>query len=245
LIVTGDVLPERILEAARRHFGEWPAGPDPFADRPIPLIPRRVASSAVLVVADVLDVTIVVALQGPGARADPDATYAADVLFDVFNDPASAFQQRLVDSGPFRSIAGGYRTLAHTGPIEFRGKTTPQNAQQATMALLTELDHLDRLDGVTDEDLAIAKKRRQVGAALAAERTATLAPGLAQWWSATGMDYYLTYHDRMALQTAEDLRVFARSYIVQHPRVIGVLGAPAIVDQLAAWLRQGVRPPSP
>ena len=245
LIVTGDVTRERILQAAQRSFGEWPAGSDPFADKPIPPIPPRATSSAVLVVADVQDVTIVVALQGPGVSADPDATYAADVLFDVFNDPASAFQRRLVDAGPFRSISGHYRTLDHTGPIEIRGTTMPQEAQRAVMALLAELDSLDRLDGLTDEDLEFAKKRRQVASALARERTAGLAPNLAYWWSAAGLEYYRTYHDRMAAQTADDLRLFARRYVVQRPRVIGVLGAPAVVDQLQAWLRQGVRRPSP
>jgi len=73
------------------------------------------------------------------------------------------------------------------------------------------------------------------------ERTASLAPSLAFWWSAAGMDYYLTYDDRMAAQTAEDLRRFAKTYVIAQPRVIGVLGAPLVVEQLAAWLREGVR----
>ncbi|HYT83868.1 MAG TPA: pitrilysin family protein [Gemmatimonadales bacterium] len=245
LIVTGDVTPERIFEAARRHFGDWKAGPDPFADRPIPPIAPRTGTAALMLAKDVLDVTIVIAWHGPSVGADPGATYAADVLFDVFNDPGSAFQRRLVDGGPFRSISGQYLTLDHTGPIEIHGKTTPERAQEAMLALLAELDDLDQLDGVTDDDLAIAKKRRQVGTALMLERTASLAPNLAFWWSAAGMDYYLTYHDRMAAQTADDLRRFARTYVVAKPRVIAVLATPGVVDQLAAWLRQGMRRPTP
>jgi zinc protease len=194
---------------------------------------------------DDLDVTIVIALPGPSVGADPGATYAADALFDVFNDPGSAFQRRLVDGGPFRAISGEYHTLDHTGPIEIHGKTTPERAQEAMLALLAELDNLDLLDGVTDDDLANAKKRRQVGTALMLERTASLAPSLAFWWSAAGMDYYLTYHDRMAAQTTDDLRRFARTYVVAKPRVIAVLATPGVVDQLAAWLRQGVRRTTP
>ncbi|HEU5260131.1 MAG TPA: pitrilysin family protein [Gemmatimonadales bacterium] len=245
LIVTGDVTQERIVQAAQRHFGEWQAGPDPFADQPIPPIPPRTGTAAVLLARDVLDVTIVIALHGPSVGVDPGATYAADVLFDVFNDPGSAFQRRLVDGGPFRSISGHYLTLDHTGPIQIQGKTTPQRAQEAVLALLAELDNLDQLEGVTDDDLGIAKKRRQVGTALMLERTASLAPNLAFWWSAAGMEYYLSYHDRMAAQTADDLRRFARTYVVEQPRVIGVLGAPRVVDHLATWLRQGGRRPSP
>src|SRR5439155_1005427 len=172
LIVTGDVTEDRVVAAARHHFGDWKRGVDPFADRPIPPVAPRAASAAVLLGKDVLDVTIVVALQGPSVRADPAATYAADALFGVFNDAGSPFQRRLVDTGPFLSVSGNYLTLDHTGPIELRGKTTPEHAQQALLTLLNELDNLDLLDGVTDEDLAIVKKRREVATALTVERTA-------------------------------------------------------------------------
>jgi len=242
LIVTGDVQADRIIEVVRRKFGEWKAAPNPFADRAIPAIPPLEKTTAVMVAKDVLDVTIVVAMYGPSVRTDPGATYAADVLFDVFNDPTSPFQRRLVDGGPFVSIAGSYLTLDHTGPIEFRGKTTPEHAQQAITNLLLELQDFDLLQGVTDDDLAIARKRRQVGGALARERTASLAPGLAFWWSAAGMDYYQGYNDHMATQTADSLRRFARAYVTAAPRVIGVLGTPAVTAKLADWLRTLGRP---
>jgi len=243
LIVTGDVDPERIFTVAEDKFGDWKSAPNPFADRPIPIIPPLERTTAVMVAKDVLDVTIVVAFDGPSVGTDPGATYAADVLFDVFNDPSSAFQRRLVTFGPFQSVSGVYLTLNHTGPIQFRGMTTPENAKKALLALIGELQDLDLLDGVTDDDLAIARKRRQVAGALGRERTASLAPGIAFWWSATGMDYYLSYHDRMATQTADSLRRFARTYVVSTPRVIGVLAAPDVAAEIGDWLRQGARSP--
>jgi zinc protease len=244
LIVTGDVEPERIFELAQREFGEWVAAPNPFADRAIPAIPPLEKTTAVMVAKDVLDVTIVVAMHGPSVRTDPGATYAADVFFDVFNDPTAAFQRRLVDGGPFVSISGSYLTLDNTGPIEIRGKTTPEHAQQAILNLLFELHDLDLLQGVTDDDLAIARKRRQVGGALARERTASLAPSLAFWWSAAGMDYYLGYNDHMATQTADSLRRFARAYVTEAPRVIGVLGTRAVTAKIADWMRTLGRTPA-
>jgi zinc protease len=239
LIVTGDVDPARIFIVAEKRFGDWAAGPDPFATRPVPAVPSLPKTTAVLVPKDVLDVTIVVALDGPSVGADPGATYAADVLFDVFNDVSSAFQRRLVETGPFEAISGEYLTLDHTGRIEFRGKTRPQNAKKAILALLGEMQNLDLLEGITDDDLAIARKRRQVGGALARERTASLAPGLAFWWSTAGMDYYLGYSDHMATQTADSLRRFAKAYVVGTPKVIGVLGSYTVVNQIGDWLRQG------
>ena len=242
LIITGDVDPERVFAVAQRKFGEWKAAPNPFVERPVPPIALRTSTAAVLLAKDVLDVTIAVALYGPSVDLDPGATYAADVFFDIFNDPASAFQTRLVDSGLFQSISGRYLTLDHVGPIQISGKTTPDQMQNALLTLLAELDQLDSLSGVTDDDLRIAKKHRQVDAALMFERTASLAPTLAFWWSSAGMDYFSTYDEHLAGQTVDSLRRFARDYVVGKPRVIGVLGAPDLVSQVGEWLRRGVRP---
>ena len=231
LIVTGDVVTERVFEQARERFRDWKRGPDPFADRPIPPIAPRATNGVVMLASDVRDVTIRTALQDTGA------TYAADALFDLLNDPASGFQQRLVTNGPFESVTGTYYTMSHSGPIEIVGKTSPERAQVALVRLLNELETLDVLEGASDEDLAIAKKHREVQLALTRERMAGLAPALAQWWSSAGLDYHLAYDGRMAAQTIDDLRRFAGTYVVGRPRVIGVLAPPETTDRLAAWLR--------
>ena len=243
LIVTGDVDPARIFSAAERRFGDWKSAPNPFADRGIPALPPLGRTTAVMVARDVLDVTIVIEIAGPSVSTDPSGTYAADVLFQVFNDPTSAFQRRLVSLGPFHSISASYRPLNHTGPIEFRGQTTPANAEKAIVALITELRRFDLLQDITSDHLAIARKRRQVQSALERERIASLAPNLAAWWSVGGMDYYLGYDDHLTTQTADSLRRFAQTYIVQAPHVIGVLGTPAVVTQIGDWLRRGAPAP--
>lgn len=243
LIVTGDVDPARIFSAAEERFGDWKSAPNPFADRVIPPLRSLERTTAVMVAREVLDVTIVVAIAGPSVSADPGGTYAADVLFQVLNDPTSAFQRRLVSRGPFQSLSAGYQLLNHTGPIEFRGKTTPENAEKAIVALLTELQRLQLLQDITSDDLAIARKQRQVWSALGREQIAALAPDLASWWSVAGMDYYLSYGDHLTSQTADSLRRFAATYVVGTPRVIGVLGTPAVVTQIGDWLRRGAPAP--
>lgn len=237
LIVTGDVASERVFEDARRRFHEWRRGPDPFADRPIPPTAPRAASTAILLAHDVPDVTIRIALQGPSVGTDTAATYAADVLFDILNDAASDFQRRLADEGPFQSLRASYTTLAHTGPIELVGKTTPGRAWQALLMLLGELDGLPTLEGISAEDVAFAEKRRQVQNSLTLERAAMLAPQLAFWWSSAGMDYFLSYDERMAARSTADLRRFALEYVATRPRVIGVLAPPDVITGLSARLR--------
>ena len=140
LIVTGDVEPDRIFEVAERKFGAWQAAPNPFADRPVPPMPRLATTTAVMVAKDVLDVTIVVDLDGPSVATDPGATYAADVFFDIFNDATSSFQRRLVERGPFESLSGQYVTLTHTGPIEFRGKRGPRMPRAPSRSTTRHLD---------------------------------------------------------------------------------------------------------
>jgi predicted Zn-dependent peptidase len=59
------------------------------------------------------------------------------------------------------------------------------------------------------------------------------------------MDYYQGYNDHMATQTADSLRRFARAYVTAAPRVIGVLGTPAVTAKIAEWMRTLGRTPAP
>ena len=91
-------------------FGDWPRAADPFVAYPIPPIPPLTGNEVVIAEAPVGAVTVIVQWQGPSVRIGPGATYAADVFSDAVNQPGSAFQQRLVDSGLFQDIG---RQLLH------------------------------------------------------------------------------------------------------------------------------------
>jgi zinc protease len=68
-----------------------------------------------------------------------------------------------------------------------------------------------------------------------------LAPQLAFWWSSAGMDYFLSYDDRMAARSTADLRRFAFDYVAGFPRVIGVLAPPEVIRALSARLGPAAR----
>lgn len=243
LIVTGDVSVAAVVAAARRHFANWRRAPDPFPESAAPPIPTPSGNRAVVMGQRVLDATILIQLQGPSLRSDTASTYAADVLFELLNDPGSAFQQRLVGSGMFQSLQGGYRTLNEAGPITIRGTTSPERAPEALIQLIHELDGLDLLLGITAEDLAIAKRRRRVDAALSLEQTVWSAAELAYWWASGGIDYWLTYRARMNTRTLDDLRSFAQRYVANQPKVIGILASPESAMRIGEWLRGMLRPP--
>lgn len=238
VIVTGDVSTPEVLREVERRFGDWQRGPDPFAADSVEPVSAFTGWRATLV-ADprIRDVTVTVALHGPSLRGDTGATYAADALFAILNEPSSRFQRYLVATGRFQWLTAGYRTLHETGPITFRGKTTAEQAEDAVRELLSMLAEPEFLLDLDEEDLMIARKARELDVAMELEAGATLAPVLAAWWATAGVEYYQSYGDRLDTQTVSDLQRFAERYIIGRWGVIGVLGPPDVVNRVAQWLR--------
>ena len=223
IIITGDVVPERAFALARTIFGGWPKAADPFATDSIPPIPPLARDTAVIAEQPIGSVIVMLQWQGPSARGDAAATYAADVFSDVLNQPGSQFQRRLVDSGLFESITVNYYTLNQVGPITIEGETSPQHLREAIAALRDEIQKLASPSYFTANELAAVKQRRIVGTELSLERASGFAHQLGFWWAVTGLDYFYGYVDTMARQTPRDLTSYASKYIVGRPHVIGVL----------------------
>ncbi len=242
LIVTGDVDPSKVFEEAEKRFRGWKAGPDPHSASLDPM-PALTGSRAIVMGHDVADVKVVIKLRGPSFRADTAATLSADLLFQLLNDPTSTFQIRLVENGPFVWVSGDYDTRNDVGPISIEGSTTHERAEEAILALIGELDLLSKfmLMDVTDDDLAIAKKRREVEAVLATEIVAVLAPTLASGWATGRIDVDRSDFEGTNEQTLADLRQFADRYLVDRPKVIGVLGPPDVIARVGEWLGTSVR----
>jgi zinc protease len=226
LIVTGAVSAQRVFRLAHDVFGDWKRAPDPFVTDPIPPVPALDGNTAVIVEQPVGTVLVMLRWQGPSARGDVDATYAADVFSDVLNQDGSRFKKKLVDGGLFQSIQVHYYTLNHTGPITVLGETTPEQLRPALAALETELEHVDDPGYYTAAELESVTRRRIADTMFQLERSSGFAHQLGFWWSVTGLDYFLGYVDAMARQTPAELQAYARKYIVGKPHVTGVLLSP-------------------
>ena len=223
VIVTGDVDPDRIFALAQKYYGDWKRRPDPFADAPIPEIPPLQRDEAVIVEQPVTGVVVLMQWHGPSVGEDPDATYAADVFSDILNRDGSAFQRSLVDSGLWQAVGVNYYTLDHVGPITISGRTTPERFDEAMAALEREIEKVVEPGYFTAEELAAAKQQRAVGTAMGLERASGFAHTIGFWWSVSSLEYYMGYVDNMAAQTPDDLRDYARRYIIGKPHVTGVL----------------------
>lgn len=226
IIIAGDVNPDQVFSMVEQELGNWKRGPDPFAVDPIPEIPALTKNSAVIAEAPVGGITVLLQWQGPSVGKDPAATYAADVFSDVLNDPQSKFQQRLTDSGLWQGVLVNYYTLNHTGPITISGATSPENFRAAMKALLDEIAKFDTPGYFDGDELNATKAHRAVTSAFDRERASGFAHTLGFWWSVANLEYYMGYVDNMAKQSINDLRAYARKYIVGKPRVTGVLLSP-------------------
>jgi zinc protease len=228
LIVTGYVNADSIFALAERYLGDWPRGEDPFAAEPIPAIPALTQSTAVYVEKPVGAVTVMIQWQGPSVRKDPAATFAADVFSDALNQPGSLLQRRLVDTGLFQSISVNYYTLNQVGPITIAGQTTPDRLKEAVAALQKEIERLSDPGYITPEQLAATKAQRSVSTAFGLDTPSAHAHTIGFWWSVSGLEYYMGYVDSMAKQTLDDVRAYARKYIVGKPMVVGLLLPPGV-----------------
>ncbi len=242
LVVTGDVDPARTFALAERVWGGWKRGADPFEVDPIPPIPPLARDTAIIVEQPVSAVTVLLQWQGPSVGKDRAATYAADVFSDMLNDPASAFQRRLVDSGLWQGVGVNYYTLNHVGPITISGQAAPEQLTAALAALEAEMARFGDPGYFPAEEIAAAKARRAVGSAFGAERASGLAHTIGFWWSVADVDYFMGYVDGMAGQTASDLVRYARTYIIGKPRVTGVLLSPEARRQAGLTPATLVRP---
>ncbi|MCE2941235.1 MAG: M16 family metallopeptidase [Gemmatimonadota bacterium] len=226
LIVAGDVVPDSVFALARRLLGNWPRQPDPFAAAPVPPLPPFMRDTAVIIEAPVSAITVLVQWNGPSVRRDPTATYAADVFSDALNQPGSALQRQLVDSGLWQGFGVNYYTLDQTGPITLSGQTTVENFRAAMRALDEELAKFDDLGYIRPVELEHVKASRRVTSAFGLERASDLSHTIGFWWAVASLDYFLGYVDNMAAQTLADLQRYARTYIVGRPRLVGVLISP-------------------
>jgi zinc protease len=225
LILSGDITPARGFKIAVDILGDWPRGANPF-DTPAPDPPPLAKSAAAVVEKPVNSVTLIFRWQGPSVTADPEATYAADVLSTVLNNPASPFQKRLVDSGLAFQASISYYTLAHVGPITVFTQTAPDKIAAAKRALFEELQKMTDANYIPQALLDGAQKELGIQALYEREQPSEWAHTVGFWWAVAGLDYYRTYVPRMQAVTRADLANYVKKYIAGKPFVAGALLSP-------------------
>lgn len=236
VVVTGDVTAPDVFAFAAKSFQSWKRGDDPFKDAPVVPMPALKASRTGIVEAPVPDLTFLVQWQGPSVTTDTSGTYAADVFSELVNQPLSALQRRLVDSGLFQSVSLSYETQRNVGPIELYARTTPEKLEAAGAALKKEIRQFSTPGYFTDLDVTLAKKRQQVLMAFQAESATSVAHPIGSAWSVAGLDYYRGYVDKVRAQTPADVQRFVQTYLTGKPMTVTILVSPDVRRSMSATL---------
>lgn len=232
LMVAGDVEFDEALAAVEQVFGNWERGPDPFIENPVPPHPPLAESAFTIVEQPTQIVVFQFSWHGPSVNEDPEATYAADVLSYILSQPASRFQQRLVESRIALGASMSYYTQAYTGPASVTVQTTADNLREAIRATFVEIDALSDPDYYTDEQLEAAKTMLTVSDIYSREQTSSFARTVTFWWAVAGIEYYLDYVANLQAVTREDIANFVSRYIQDEPFVLGLLISPAQREEL-------------
>jgi zinc protease len=231
LILSGDITPEEGFGLAEEVFGEWPRGPDPFAE-PVSDPPPLETPDAVIVELPVQATASMTQWQGPSVDDDPEATYAADLMIYMLNRPGSPFQKALVDSGLAVGANFSYYTLSHVGPITVFAQTTPGNVVELQRAIHAEIARLGDPGYFSDEDMSSAKTQMAINETYSRESSNQLAHTVGFWWAVAGIDYYESYIENIQQVTHEDIARFVGTYLEDKPFVTGVLISPEAREEV-------------
>ena len=223
LAVFGDVRAEDVLRLVEKNFGAMPAGQLALSNPPRPVGP----GAPLNVVEERNKQQAVVMIGYPGADVlSPDRTLL-DLLNEASNDLGSRFFNRIREQMGLAYFvgAGNFAGLAPGSFVFFLG-TDPKKVEAVTAELQQEIEALSK-DGLTEEELARAKKkllgseaiRNQSNSAFAATVAVDELVGL-------GFDNYLRRREQVERATIGDVRDAAGKYFGTSSRVEVVVRPP-------------------
>lgn len=227
LVVTGDVKAADVFAQAEKLYADWKKAADPFKAFPLVTHPPIKKTEVVLVEQPVQNINGNVVWHGPSTvgKFVPD-TYAADAFFTALAEPSSPFQKALVDSGACVSVQIGWYTQMNTGPISLGFEATPEKVDACVTAISAELKKLREPSYTSADDLARAAHSLEVSLVRDRERPSELAHTITFWWTSTGIDYYLTYVEKLFAVKPADAAAMIDRWMTNKPFVFGVMVSP-------------------
>ena len=230
LVVVGDVKADDVFKQADRIYASWAKADDPFVKFPLVKHPPIAKSEVVLVPQPVENFDALVEWHGPQTSdASVAATYAADIVSVAADEPSSKFQRALVDSGLCVRAGLGYDTERNSGTIILQFEAVPDKVDACTSAVFAELPKLRAPDYFGDDELSNAAHRQAVHAAQARERTDGYAHLVTLTWANASLDYYLSYDDKAAAVTHDDVARYLDTWVLGRPFVFGAMASPALI----------------
>jgi len=233
LFVGGDVTIDQVMAAARKHFGDWKRGADPWAAPPPPH--PGLAQDARLAYADPQMYEgfayVELVLRGPDVLADPASTYAADTWGKLLEDPNGRFKTSI-----FQKVPGLYKkeylwayylTQRDGGYVSFstyllvsKSKPTGQRVLELVTAIQQELVAMAKDPGYfTGRDYEVLKAKLLDERILERETASGLINQLSFWWASSSTDYYLGYAGNLARTGPADIARWLQGWLIGKPSI--------------------------
>lgn len=224
IAVFGDVKAEDVLKMVEKDFGSLPAGkleltnpPQPaFPDQPIKTAENRPKQQAVLM------------FGFPGAAILSDDRSALELINEASNDLGSRFFNRIREQMGLAYYvgAGNFMGLA-PGCFLFYLGTDPKKVDRVTVEFQDEIGKLAK-DGLTEEELARAKKKLLGSEAIRNQSNSAFAAAVAiDELVGLGYDNYLKRKDQIESVTLDDTKRIAAKYLGVPGRVEVIVQPPA------------------
>jgi zinc protease len=232
LVVSGDVVPNEVFHQAEVLFGSWPRAPDPFLAHPLVAEPPLHSSRVVVVTQAVETVSLAFEWQGPSVvPAQYDATYAADLLSVLVEQPGSRFQRALVDSGACVHAQLSWFTQRQIGPVSYFLEAAPDKVEACLGAARAQLPRLTDPDAFSDREMENAVTTLELERALERESSSAAASLVSFWWATAGLDYYRGYLDHIRRVTRAQIASFLHEFVLDRPFVFGALVSPELARE--------------
>ncbi len=213
LVIAGDVDPTAAFAMANEIFASWKRGSDPFLANPVLKHPPLAKNQFSVVEKEVKMPTYRMSWHGPSVDTDPKATFAADVLSYILQQPTSKFRKALIESGVSLGTSISYYTQKTTGPIDLYSQIKPENLKNAIPIIVRELNNLTLPNYYSDEQLESAKKILAIEDLYTREKTSTYAQTVSFWWATAGLEYYRNYIKNLRAVTRADINNYVTKYI--------------------------------
>jgi zinc protease len=223
LAVFGDVKADEVLRLVQEHFGTMPTGRLALSDPPKPAAP----SAPVNAVEERNKRQAVVMIGYPGSDVlSPDRT-TLDLINEASNDLGSRFFNRIREQHGLAYFvgAGNFAGLA-PGSFVFYLGTDPKKVDAVSAELRDEINGLSR-DGLTEDELARAKKKLLGSEAIRNQSNSTFAASVASdELVGLGFDNHLRRKAQVESVTLDDVRRVATKYFASPSRVEVIVRPP-------------------
>jgi zinc protease len=178
--------------------------------------------------------TVSLAFEWQGPSVVPgqyEATYAADLLSVLVEQPASTFQRSLIDSGACVHAQLSWFTQRQIGPVSYFLEAAPDKIEACLGAARAQLPKLAEEGAFSDREMENAITTLEMERALEQESSSAAANLLSFWWATAGLDYYRTYLDHLRQVTRAQITAFLHDYVLGRPFVFGALVSPELARE--------------